>query len=277
VLELVAGDQDGSRLYAVLEWAAGGSLRELLARRARDGGGGVGEAATRYYAASVALGLGALHACGYALVGLEARHVLLRADGRARLGGLGRARPLARVDDGGGARDAEADAPDVPLAQRPPELLAAGSKGLGGWGAAADWWSLGLLAHELLGAAHPFCDAPRLSLLPPALADSTLRACIAELVYVPPAELGEDGASCLAELLRKQVGRLRGLARARVSDGATTRDARIALRPCFHHCAPRHDLVASARSRDHLFSRSIASARRSPTQRTCSRTRGLRR
>jgi serine/threonine protein kinase len=234
-IALCASFQDTTRIYLALEWMAGGSLATWV-----DKVGGLAESSVRYYTASVAIAIGALHSHGYAFPGLQLEHVLVDKNGHPKLSGLSRAVPLFRA--GSLAQASEAGAPAAesgsegesegnearsgrasngsesrasrlshPLAisrehivpeDRPPEIVRGEA-----WTAASDWWSFGLMAHRMLGAAHPFGDSASMGALPAEAVNDILGDSICTLIYKPPKEASVQCASCLSALTCKQVRR----------------------------------------------------------------------
>lgn len=153
--------KDDCALYFLLEFVPGAPLHQHF--RAERG---FSERRARFYCAELVETLGELHRRGIIYRDLKASNVMLDArSGRLRLVDFGFAKLLAGRDD------------DVPHLRRTtsvcgtahamaPEVHAAADAGQEpsedsvhesiGYTAAADWWSLGVLAFEMLTASAPF-------------------------------------------------------------------------------------------------------------------------
>ncbi|XP_053617413.1 citron rho-interacting kinase-like isoform X2 [Plodia interpunctella] len=147
--------QDNSHLYLVMELCAGGALAGLLARR----GAPLAERDAAFYVAEVAHALKALHAMGYVHRDVNPNNILLDRCGHVKLGDLGSCGRLS--GEGGGAGGVT---PDYVA----PELLAPDCRGshagcllycrgvLSASISAVDYWSLGVVAFELVTLRRPF-------------------------------------------------------------------------------------------------------------------------
>lgn len=155
-------------VYRVLELAAGGALRAVVASDQ-----GAPEDAIRLFGSDLVRGLLHVHKSGVALGALTPDGVLLDEDGTLKIGCFDYARRFARV----GAREADLRpiVPAVmPLAYTAPEIVAAVVEGAGGPMAmrvpsgapspsmeakatvSADLWSLGVVLWELACGWRPF-------------------------------------------------------------------------------------------------------------------------
>ncbi|KAG6446840.1 citron rho-interacting kinase isoform X2 [Manduca sexta] len=134
--------QDSNNLYLVMELCYGGDLAGLLARRNHP----LSERDAAFYVAEVAHALKALHGMGYVHRDVKPHNILLDRCGHVKLGDLGSVGRLS----GGGAAAAAGTADYVA-----PELLAA-AHCAATHSSACDYWSLGVVAFELVTLKRPF-------------------------------------------------------------------------------------------------------------------------
>ncbi|KAI8146835.1 kinase-like domain-containing protein [Fennellomyces sp. T-0311] len=139
VVNLRYAFQDDDHLFMVLDLMLGGDLRFQLERY-----GPLSELQVRFYVAEIALSLSYLHRRRIAHRDLKPDNVLLDANGHAHLSDFNIAtqfndkRPLRWTKAGS-------------LAYMAPEIL-----DKRGYATSVDWWSLGVLAYELLFGQRPF-------------------------------------------------------------------------------------------------------------------------
>ncbi|KAI9217361.1 AGC/YANK protein kinase [Blastocladiella britannica] len=130
--------QDDENLFMVIDLMLGGDLRFHLDRQ-----GCLKEDVVKFYVAEVALGLGHLHSKKIVHRDLKPDNVLLCEKGHAHLTDFNIAvhynekKPLTAVAGS--------------MAYMAPEVL-----NKGGYFSSVDWWSLGVLAYELLFGKRPF-------------------------------------------------------------------------------------------------------------------------
>ncbi|KAJ0173065.1 hypothetical protein K1T71_011241 [Dendrolimus kikuchii] len=149
--------QDSSNLYLVMELCNGGDLAGLLARRNNP----LSERDAAFYVAEVAHALKALHGMGYVHRDVKPQNILLDRCGHVKLGDFG---SCARLTEGGCAR-----APVGTAEYAAPEVLAAAEcasrhtvcleycRGIVAHAiSACDYWSLGVVAFELVTLRRPF-------------------------------------------------------------------------------------------------------------------------
>ncbi|KAI5634055.1 protein kinase domain-containing protein [Phthorimaea operculella] len=150
--------QDASSLYLVMELCSGGDLGGLLSRRNHP----LSERDAAFYVAETAHALKALHGMGYVHRDVKPGNILLDRCGHVKLGDFG---SCARLSEGEGA-SVPVGTPDYVA----PELLAAAEcaarhtvcalscRGIAKQTAisACDYWSLGVVAFELVTMRRPF-------------------------------------------------------------------------------------------------------------------------
>ena len=141
LIHLVTSGQTARELCVVMPACLGGELWHLL-----NTVGALNDSELQFYAACLVLALSRLHALGIVYRDLKPENVLLHADGWPVLADVGLA---AFVHD---------ERPLFSLCGTPeymaPEVVAHSR----GYGAAADWWSLGVLLSQCLTLTTPFQD-----------------------------------------------------------------------------------------------------------------------
>ncbi|KAG2219558.1 hypothetical protein INT45_013217, partial [Circinella minor] len=139
VVNLRYAFQDDDHLFMVLDLMLGGDLRFQLERL-----GTLTELQARFYVAQISLSLGYLHKRRIAHRDIKPDNILLDGNGHAHLSDFNIAtqfndkRPLRWTKAGS-------------LAYMAPEIL-----DKRGYATSVDWWSLGILAYELLFGQRPF-------------------------------------------------------------------------------------------------------------------------
>ncbi|KAJ1568207.1 hypothetical protein HK405_003283 [Cladochytrium tenue] len=147
VVKLYGTFQDPLRVYFVMEHVAGGELFSLLRDREK-----LEDHEARFYSCEVALALEHLHGLGIIYRDLKPENVMLDARGHVKLVDFG----FAKVLGSSGETYTLCGTPEY-LA---PEVIQPVSP-TGGYSAAVDWWSFGVLIYEMI-AGHPpfFVDPP---------------------------------------------------------------------------------------------------------------------
>ncbi|KAI9318429.1 kinase-like domain-containing protein [Dichotomocladium elegans] len=179
--------QDDDMLYMVLDLMLGGDLRYLL-----EQSGPLSELQVRFYVAQVALSLNYLHTRRIAHRDIKPDNILLDARGHAHLvdfnvaAGFSEQKPLNWSTAG-------------TLAYMAPEML-----GKKGYTCSVDWWSLGVMAFELLFGTRPFKGKSNEQLTESVLYDPLQ---FPENVYQL---VSEDCVNVLSGLLEKSPGRRLG-------------------------------------------------------------------
>ncbi|CAG5044216.1 unnamed protein product [Parnassius apollo] len=149
--------QDSSNLYLVMELCNGGDLAGLMARRNHP----LSEHDAAFYVAEVAHALKTVHAMGYVHRDVKPQNIFIDRCGHVKLGDFG---SCARLSEGG-ASGIAVGTPDYVA----PELLAAADcphtvcldycRGVQTAISACDYWSLGVVAFELVTLKRPFSSS----------------------------------------------------------------------------------------------------------------------
>lgn len=144
VVNMEASFQSRGKLFLVMDFLAGG---ELFLRIGREGI--FLESTAAFYLAEIILALDHLHALGILHRDLKPENILLGSDGHVCLTDFGLAKDFGAPPDA----DVEAFASTICGTQEymSPEMIAGK-----GYGRAADFWSLGCIAYEMLSGLPPF-------------------------------------------------------------------------------------------------------------------------
>ncbi|XP_038215330.1 citron Rho-interacting kinase-like isoform X2 [Zerene cesonia] len=137
--------QDNSNLYLVMELCNGGDLASFLSRCSHP----LSERDAAFYVAEVAHALKALHGMGFVHRDVKPANLLIDRCGHIKLGDFG---SCARLSEGGCVSGVTAD-------YVAPELLAAADCASHTHTSACDYWSLGVIAFELVTLKRPFSSS----------------------------------------------------------------------------------------------------------------------
>lgn len=145
IVKLHYAFQTDTKLYLVLDYAAGGELFFHLSRMRR-----FPEVMTRFYAAEIVLALKALHKIGVAYRDLKPENILLDSEGHVKLADFGLAKE--NMDDPVQGAYSVCGTPEY----LSPEVI-----NKHGHGTAVDWWNLGMVVYELLTGLPPWYTEDR--------------------------------------------------------------------------------------------------------------------
>lgn len=140
IVKLHYAFQSSSKLYFVLDYAAGGELFFHLTRMKR-----FPEHISQFYAAELASALDALHQIGVIYRDLKPENILLDREGHIKLADFGLAKE--------GVLDAVSGASSL---CGTPEYLSPEVLNRQGHGHAVDWWNLGMVLYEMMTGLPPW-------------------------------------------------------------------------------------------------------------------------
>jgi len=179
VVGYIGAFQDPKHLYIALEFVQGGDLYSWLMKRVR-----LETAETRFYAAEIASVLFYLHQQGLIYRDLKAENILICANGHVKLADFGLAKRLLP-----GERTFSLCGTPHCMA---PEVITKS-----GHGCEVDWWSFGILLHEMITGHSPFDAA----------SSYDVYSNIITRQYRPPADSDPVISTLLVKLLEKDAGR----------------------------------------------------------------------
>eukprot|EP00457_Paulinella_chromatophora_P001379 gb/GEZN01001381.1/.p1 GENE.gb/GEZN01001381.1/~~gb/GEZN01001381.1/.p1 ORF type:complete len:874 (+),score=102.83 gb/GEZN01001381.1/:99-2720(+) len=138
IVKLYYSFQTQTKLYMIMDFAAGGDLFTYLRRK------GLAEPVACFYTAELVLGLRHIHKLQIAHRDVKPENILFGMDGHILLADFG----LSKEGMGPGKRTFSLSGTSEYLA---PEMIL--NKG---HGRMVDWWQIGIILHEMLTGKHPF-------------------------------------------------------------------------------------------------------------------------